>query len=133
MNQEDLDLRNQIDAVWDLYTLTQHPNALASYIELGGEIDDEVRAAIVVRLQEGLPKQTGKRNNIRDIKVYMEIKSIHFGFPFDGHKQKGNEDSGPTKTLKKAREIYIKRNGTAAEDDAIRKQYVRGRKILEGK
>ena len=80
MDKDEVDLLNHFDVVWEHYILTQHPDALAQYIELGGEIDDQVRAAIVKGLREGPPKNKGGRDNIRDIDVYMKIKDIHTGF-----------------------------------------------------
>jgi hypothetical protein len=133
MDQDEVDLLNHIDAVWEHYIFTQHPDALASYIELGGLIDDQVRAAIVERLREGPPKNKGSRDNIRDIEVYMRIKKIHFGPIFGGHEHEDGGQHGPTKTLKKAREIYLKQLGYALEDGTIRKQYSRGRHLLGGK
>jgi hypothetical protein len=78
MSQEEIDLLNHIDAVWEHYFLTQHPSALANYLELGGEIDADVRIAIITRLREGPPKNKGSRDNLRDVDVYMAIEDIRF-------------------------------------------------------
>ena len=78
MGRDEYDLLNFLDALWEHYCFTQHPEALAYYIELGGVIDDDVRKAIVTRLLEGPPKNKGGRDKLRDVKVYMTIKSIRY-------------------------------------------------------
>jgi hypothetical protein len=133
MIQDEADLLNHIDSLWEHFIFTGHPDALASYIELGGEIDDNVRGAIVKILREGPPKKKGSRDNIRDIEVYMRIKEIKNGPLFRKVNQAEQEILGPTRTLKKAREIYIKQLSVTEPDDTVRKQYDRGKKLLGGK
>ncbi len=130
MGEEYAMLQNRIYAVWEHYVFTEHPSALAEYIELGGIVDDQVRAEIVIRLEKGPPDGTGGRDNIRDIKAYLAIKSIHLGNANDLFGQVYDGVDGPTKSLKRAREIYIKWLDRAVQDGTIRKQYERGRELL---
>jgi hypothetical protein len=123
-------LQNRIDSVWEHYIFTKHPEALAEYIALGGVIDDRVRDEIVLRLEKGPPDGTGGRNNIRDIKVYLAIKSIHLGHCNDLFGQVYDGVDGPTRSVRSALKIYIEGLGRGVEDGTIRKQYERGRELM---
>lgn len=144
--RDEVDLHNHIDAVWEHYLFTGHPDALANYLELGGDIDDDdVRMAIIKRLREGPPKNKGSRDNIRDVDTYMAIEDIRFQRSIEimalieaGKKYQsveGTEQATIPKSLNQieARTIFIKQIGRAIPDDTVRKRYERGRYLVTRK
>jgi hypothetical protein len=145
MSRDEHDLINHLSYVWELYVISQEPKYLASYLELGGEIDNDVRRAVCQVLRDGPPSKKGGRKSILDVEVFLEINQIRLeptlefmgkelfskGEAHDTRKPVPNKPRAPKKmTKKEARKIYIERLGKAVEDDTIRKQYDRGKRIL---
>jgi hypothetical protein len=146
MSRDEHDLINHLSHVWELYALSQDPKHLAGYLELGGEIDDDVRRAVCRVLRDGPPSKKGGRNSLFDVEVYLAIDKIRLeptiefigtelfskGQAQETRKPVPNKSRAPKKMTKiEARKIYIERLGKAVEDDTIRKQYDRGKRILK--
>jgi len=150
---DDIDERDKLDHleyVWEKYVFSSDPNYLAMYLELGGKFDDQVCCEVCRILRDGPPSKKGGRNIIRDVEVYMAIQGIRFdeaikiicreSYGEDKTSRASPTDTSATTspkpkrmTLQEARETYIKGLGISVEDDTIRKQYERGRRILGGK
>ena len=143
------DKLNHLDFIWESYVFSGDPNYLATYLELGGEFDDPVCREVCRILRDGPPSKKGGRNNIRDVKVFMDIERIRFDediktmakMNYDADKESRisptdtNASTFPKPkrmTLREARETYIKRLEKFVKDDTIRKQYERGRRLLSG-
>jgi hypothetical protein len=150
MNIDDRDKLDHLEYIWEKYVFSGDPNYLASYLELGGEFDDQVCREVCRILRDGHPSKKGERNTIRDVEVYMAIKDIRFDEAIESfcRESSGGDKTSrvsPTDTsataspkpkrmtLQIARETYIKKLENSVEDDTIRKQYERGRRILGGK
>lgn len=144
-NEEETSRSAYLDALWEDFVLAQKPETLAAYIEHGGEIDALVREIIVRFLRDGPPRRRGGANSLRDVEVYTAVEAIRdkpvweamgawlrWRGPFSADPPgDGQEPQVPERlTQAKARSIYVERSGKAIEDDALRKQYERGRKII---
>ena len=146
MDPSDGALLSHIDSMWEAFGLSGEAKYLAAYLELGGEIDAQVRASLVTFLREGPPNRRGGRDNLRDVETYSAIESIRFektwetlsvlhnaGWFAESGKAEEKKELPPlpeTMTLVEARGIFIKRSGRAMADDTVRKRYERGRDIL---
>ena len=128
------DKLNHLEYLWEMYTLSNSPLYLAEYLELGGTFDNSIRQDVCRFLRDGPRSNKGGRDAIRDVKIYMAIEEIRFSKAVEIIFMKSSKGSGSSKlgrmTLKEARRIYIEGQKKSAEDDTIRKQYERGRRIL---
>ncbi len=147
---DERDKLDHLEYIWEKYIFSSDPEFLASYLELGGELDERVCREVCQILRDGPSPKKGGRNTIRDVEVYMAIQDIRFDEAMKiilrdssgGFKTRQSSPTGvgatvsskPKRvTLQNARDVYIKSLGQSVEDDTIRKQYERGRRLLGGK
>jgi hypothetical protein len=65
------------DDAWEEYLMTGRPEALARFVELGGEIDDGVRELISAHLRGERPiKYANRSDHWRDYEVYSEVQLV---------------------------------------------------------
>lgn len=102
----------QLDA-WNEFAMTGKSSALAKYLSLDGEFDDDVRKMVIKILKDGPFSQQGGADLWRDYKTYLEIRSIM-----------RQRDC----TLRNARDLF--RDQTSQELRTVEKQYQRADTFL---
>lgn len=61
------------EQLWEPYIVGKDPAILAAYLELGGEINDEVRRAIVCALRGEDKRPHGSSNPWDDLSFYINV------------------------------------------------------------
>lgn len=110
------------DLVWENFIFSGEPETLATYLELGGEIDDQVRSTLVSILRgKHKPNNKGGKNARRDAEAFLAVKLIMVETGLNG------EEVSKTEACKRHAKA------TNQELRAVEKQYERGKLILNPK
>jgi hypothetical protein len=108
------------DALFDKLSDSNHPEDFARYIEEGGELTDEMRIKLAKLIRDRMPKPRGGSDRERDINTYWAV-------------EEWREDNTTGKTIPTCEAAYHHfANMQSDEEDALKKQYERGRKLLQG-
>jgi hypothetical protein len=108
------------DALFDRLSDSLHPEDFARYIEEGGELTEEMRVKLAKLVRNKMPKPRGNKDRARDLAVYWEVE--------EWREKNIEDDKAPSCDA-----AYRHFANTRQDDEgAIKDQYVRGRKLLQG-
>jgi hypothetical protein len=108
------------EQLWPVFLIQKHPDILADYIELGGDITDEVKAAIIqaLRQEEALPH--GSSYPWDDYLFFHDVQWSRDGTSLEEAisalaEEKGLTERGAKEKYRRGRRVDLSRQG---RDDA---------------
>ena len=129
------------------------PEALAAYIENGGQLDEGARKHLASMIRRYFPKPRGGKNTRNDVDFYMFVREWCLQEPFNRVVDKLKRQSGETPNIMQVWEAFpelgehlttedglkhvIETGAFGVPPDAeiggLRKKYDRGRDLVDGK
>ena len=125
--------QERAEDAWAEYVMDERPAALAKYLALGGEIDDQVREALVTALIDHPKGRKGGNRPFRDWQTYLSVieklsrSHLDFTLVEITKSEEGRPSQQKPMTLRQAQKEYA--SETNQELRTVERQYDRGRKI----
>ncbi|MEJ5218854.1 hypothetical protein WG622_11410 [Cognatishimia sp. D5M38] len=115
----------QIDR-WTQFLLDLSPSDLAEYLRLGGEVDQDVRRALIDVLEKAKGQgHPGGKKPFRDYHVYVSVNAIIRSSKLASNNGDESKPLSPTA----AKKVFAERHGR--ELRAVELQYDRGKLVSE--
>lgn len=131
--------QERADLAWARYVMNEQPAALAEYLFLGGEVDDQVRAALVNALEHSTVGRKGGNKPFEDWQTYLGVQETLLDDAIDRKIAERSDDNNASKqsqkpmSLTKAKKAFAKKpKGKIKQNHELRTieiRYQRGEKI----
>ena len=125
--------QERADEAWARFAMNEQPSALADYLLLGGEVTDQVRAALVEALVSLTKGRKGGSKPFRDWQTYLGVEEMLLD---DGISRKIFEITGkthdsniPKKPISRKQALEAFAEQTGQELRAVEVQYQRGARV----
>ena len=129
------------------------PEALAAYIENGGDLDSGARKHLASMIRRYFPKPVGGKNTRSDVDFYMFVRQWRLQEPFKRVAEKLRQQNGETPSTIQVWEAFAELNEVVSTEDGLnhvietgafgvspdaeigglRKKYDRGKALVTGK
>lgn len=118
------------EEAWAEFVMDKRPAALARYLQFGGEVDEQVRVALINVLEHDPRGRRGGSKPFRDWETYLAVEEILFNDRLDRRHGSSSGEEIPKKPMS-LRQALLKYAKSTEETDLkrVERQYKRGKKV----
>ena len=125
--------QERADEAWARFVMNEQPSALADYLLLGGEVTDQVRAALVEVLVSNTKGRKGGSKPFRDWQTYLSVEEMllddDIGRKIAAVTGDTHNSSIPRKAISRTQALAAFAEVTGQELRSVEIQYQRGAKV----